>query len=78
MTLDELADAELDADRDFFAKHPDTKVRTRRAFPNESEQAFGAGQPRPADGCALYVCVRAVRPGVRMREFFVAETGAFQ
>jgi hypothetical protein len=78
MTLDELAYAELDADRDFFTKHPETMVRTRRAFPNESEQAFEAGQPRPADGCTLYVCVREVVPGVRMREFFVAEAGAFQ
>jgi hypothetical protein len=77
-SLADLADADLDADRAFFARNPDAMTRTRRAFTHEREEAFAYGQPRPPSGCDLFVTVTQIAPGLRARQFFIAEAGAVQ
>lgn len=71
-----LVDAELETDRAFFARYPD---RTRRLRPlGRAERAEvmrqGALAPPPPSyvGCAA---VLQVRPGFRLRVFFLAIAG---
>jgi hypothetical protein len=55
------------ADRSFFEQHPDRSYRMRLATPNEVAVAELNGSPPPTGGQFVWMAVRQVAPGVRMR-----------
>ncbi len=72
--LSDRVDRELDADRRFFAQHPERIYRVRRSFRAEVEQAaITLGCQWPVRGCgAFFTIVRQIAPGLRARAFFLA------
>lgn len=72
LDLNERVERELDADRRFFRQHPSRNYAFRKAFSNETMQAMDRYADAPPDGCELFVAVRQVWPGQRVRHFLVA------
>jgi hypothetical protein len=70
-------EAAIEADRRFFARHPERHFYIRRVHPAEREQAARAGQPLapPPSGMVDLVAVEQVRRGARLRVFGIAADG---
>lgn len=67
----QLMDSELDADRRFFRRRPHRKHRVRRVFPAEFEHVRRMGHDIPKSDKRVFVAIQQVRPGARLRFFFV-------
>jgi hypothetical protein len=73
--LGRRVDRELDADRQYFERHPDRRHRIRRVFAAErAEFEFHGGELRPAASQSVYVVVEQVRVGARLRTPFIASS----
>ena len=67
----------LSADRAFFERFPNRSHRVRLASQLElqANKLLNPTSPEPPDGYAAYVAVRQLRPGIRMRGFFIDPSG---
>ena len=74
--LADKVDRITQTDRRFFERRPDRQHRVRLASQAEVEQhTIVDACPSPPDGYRLYVAVRNVAPGARLRQFLVAPEG---
>lgn len=71
--IHELADEQTQADRRWFEKHPGRKHYVRPAHPAEIAEFEIVSTVPP--GYQIYVAVRNVRPGVRLRATFCRGAG---
>ncbi len=73
-------DRALESDRQFFARHANRSYRLRRMSRPEIETieiCNGAGSVKAPDGFTLFVAVRQIAPGLRIRGFGAIIVGPF-